>query len=115
MLHNLAESQLTPIYIGDMRRTNDLLTRNSAEQQPIVPSNYQELEAFVRQQTLFWRDRDAEWREKITQDNDWKIAVDGKLQTIINFLNLSVPTPAAGTSQTVATSFPAPYFGKCLL
>lgn len=71
--------------------------------QHTLPLKYQELEAFVRQQAQVWQDHDAKWKAKFAQDEDWKLAINGKLEIIISHLQVGHSSLAAqaGSSQTI--------------
>jgi hypothetical protein len=53
-----------------------------------------------------------EWTEKLAQDTNWRNAVDGKLQTILDLLSHSL---RIGPSQTVAGDNSVPYIGRYLI
>lgn len=69
----------------------------------------------VKHQVQLSQERDAEWNAKFAQDANWKISIDGKLQTILTLLGHSPVALQTGTSQTIAANSYGPYFGQCLV
>jgi hypothetical protein len=66
------------------------------------------LDTLAMQRIDFLRESD-EWTENLA---NWRIAVDGKLQTILNLLSHSL---RIGPSQTVADDNLVSYFGRYLI
>lgn len=86
------------------------LTQTLTGQQRLT-SKYRELDTLFMQHIHLWQEFNRDWTEKQVQDIDWRSAIDGKLQTIINLLGHLVPTAFQnGTSQTVAGNR---YSGQC--
>jgi hypothetical protein len=71
--------------------------------QQFLAAKYQELDTLV----YLLQEREDEWKRKLAQDANWRIAVDGKLQTILSLLGRLL---VIGPSQTVAGD--NLYFGR---
>lgn len=74
------------------------LTQTFTGQQHLA-AKYQELGTLAMQCIDLLQEIDDQWTEKLAQDSDWRIAMEGKLQTILNLLSHSLQI---GPSQTVA-------------
>jgi hypothetical protein len=83
----------------------DGLTQTFAYQQ-LLAAKYQELNKLVD----LLQERDDKWMRKLAQDTDWRVAVDRKLQTILNVLRYSI-----APSQTIADVNLGSYFRQYLI
>jgi hypothetical protein len=93
-----------------MGQEDDRLTQTFTDQQHLA-AKYQELDTLAMQRIDFLQEIEDERTEKLAQDTNWRIAIDGKLQTILNLLSHSL---RIGPSQTVAGDNLA-YFGQYLI
>jgi hypothetical protein len=91
-----------------MSQEDDRLTQIFAGQQRLAVK-YQELDMLIMQHISLLQECDDEWTEKLAQDTSWRIAVDGKLQTILNLLGRS-----ALQIGPLQTDTGGSYFGWCL-
>jgi len=83
------------------------LTQTFTNQQ-LLATKYQGLDMLVD----LLQECDDKWSRKLAQDASWGVAVDGKLQTILDLLGRS---PQIGHSQTVADDKRGSYFGRYLI
>jgi len=80
-----AEIEECNIDPDDPRRClEDNLLQTSIDQQ-LLAVKYQELNKLVD----LLQERDKEWMRRLAQDTNWRMAVDRKLQTILNVLDRS--------------------------
>jgi len=88
-----------------MGQEDGRLTQTFAYQQ-LLAAKYQELNTLVD----LLQEHDDKWMRKLAQDTDWRVAVDRKLQNILNVLLYSV-----GPSQTIADVNLGTYFRRYLI
>ena len=94
-----------------MGQEDDRLTQTFAGQQRLA-AKYQELNTLVMQYIGLLQEHDDKWTKKLAQDTSSRIAIDVKLQTILNLLGRSALQ--IGPSQTDTGDSSGSYFGQCL-
>ena len=102
---------------------DDCLAQIFAGQKHLA-ERYQEIDTLVKQHAQSWGEREAQWTQKLTQDTEWKMAIDAKLQFILDLLaqsptlsshptSLSQPPPTATFDQDPpAFGHHPPIFGQ---